>query len=159
MKKAILFAVLVVALVLALAGYVLYANKPLTAPQEEKEYTSYAPGGAKITEVDLASDPVSKLPPGFPETIPVEKTIVESLRKVYEEYSLTQYAVNSISERSFDAIWQDYTGFLNSAGYVVKVSDKTEGVMEGERGGSKLTVYISPRDLKSFVTLYYVERH
>ena len=157
MKKAVLFTILVIVVVLAVVGYVWYAITHPSVP-EEREYTSYAPGGAKITEVDLASNPVVKLPPGFPESIPVEEAVVESLRKVYEKFGLVQYAVNSISERSFEAVWADYANFFEATGYVVSVEDKEDGVLEGERGAGKLTVYISPASPGSRVTLYYVEK-
>ncbi|MFH0712656.1 MAG: hypothetical protein V2A55_02285 [Candidatus Jorgensenbacteria bacterium] len=157
MKKAVLFTVLVVVVVLVIVGYVWYLVSGGPAP---KDFTEAVPGGAKITRVDLtASDPGTKLPPGFPEGVPVEQTITESLRRVYEEYGIVQYAVNSVSDRSFETIWQEYVSFFDSAGYVVKTSDKDNQVMEGIRGDNELTIYILPRDSKSFVTLYYVEKN
>ncbi len=148
--------IIVVVVILAVGGYIWYS---VTASDEEEEYTRYALGGAKVTEVDLASNPASKFPPGFPEEIPVEDTIIESVRKVYEEFGITRYTMGSISERSFEAIWKDYTEFFESAGYVVKTNDREMGVMEGSRGEKELTVYIAPRDSSLFVTIYYVERN
>ena len=158
MKKAVLFTVVVIIVVLAIIGYVWYKLSVGPAGPTE-EFTEVSPGGAKITQVDLtASNPGSKLPPGFPENIPIKDTVVESFRKVYEEYGITQYAVNTISSRGFDEVWNEYAGFFDSAGYVVEVEDKEEGVMEGRRGENELTVYILPRDSRSFVTIYYVEK-
>ncbi|OGG39522.1 hypothetical protein A2127_00965 [Candidatus Jorgensenbacteria bacterium GWC1_48_12] len=159
MKKAVLFTVVVIIVVLAIIGYVWYKLSVGPAGPTE-EFTEVSPGGAKITQVDLtASNPGSKLPPGFPENIPIRGTIVESFRKVYEEYGITQYAVNTIvSQRSFDEVWNEYAGFFGSAGYVVEIEDKSDGVIEGRRGENELTIYVLPRDSRLFITIYYVEK-
>ena len=157
--KELVVAVLVLVIVLV-GGYFWYKSAYGPVAEPKKDFDVATAGGAKVAFGDVTSTARSKLPPGFPKDIPVEENIVlESFRAVYEEYDFTQYTVTFVSERSFDALWAEYSGFLDSAGYVVEIEDEKQGALKGRRGNNELTVYISPNDLGTFVTIHYVEKY
>lgn len=140
------------ALVVILAGYfVLRSNNGVG---------ELYPNGV-VTQTDLETS-LTKIPTGFPDSIPVQgENVKESYKVDYEAEKVTQYTVAFSSELTQEEVWKTYADLFLSLGYASGEGDIDEGkgVMKGYRDGNKLNIAVSPYDTGSYVTINFIERH
>jgi hypothetical protein len=159
-----LVALVVVALILAGGWYFVMQPADFDAATEEGGQTDSRPvthEAVEVTKVDTAEPGISKLPAGFPSSIPVEQAnISESYRVVYSERGVTQYTVSFTSLKSKEALWDSYNDYLKSSGYSIdsSLTAKSQGQISGNKEGDSISVIISLRNGISFVQLNLLDR-
>ncbi len=117
-------------------------------------------GNISVTKTDVAQNGGSKLPQGFPASIPVENlTIKDSYKAVYSNLSVTAYTVSYTSQKSRDDLWTTYDNYMNSTGYVIdRDSSKSAGQISGTKDNNTLSVFVSAHNGISLVQISYVSR-
>lgn len=128
--------------------------------------TSTGENGAKVPEVVVEKVDVaqtgSKLPAGFPSSIPVEViNVIESYKAVYAERGVTQYTVSYTSVKGRDALWDVYNSYMKGAGYVVDTTSSSRsggqiiGTLDEE---DTLSVILSNRSGATLVQISLIDR-
>lgn len=115
-----------------------------------------------VTKPDISASSVSKLPAGFPTSIPVETAnITESYRAVYNERGVTQYTVSYTSLKTRDALWDAYSSYMKGAGYTLDTgtTSKTSGNISGTNASNDtLSVILSSRSGTTLVQMSLLDR-
>ena len=118
--------------------------------------------GVEVLRADLSPTSSSKLLPGFPSSIPVEKeNITDSYKADYTKHGVIQYTVNFTSSRTKDALWNEYVNFLKNNNYSVDpgVTSKAQGYIKGTKGNTEFNAVIFDQGNQSyFLTLNYIVR-
>ncbi|MDB5194632.1 MAG: hypothetical protein JWN50_646 [Parcubacteria group bacterium] len=163
--RVILPALLLVLIIVG--GYYWYASRnsgsqPAVVSTATTTPTATGPAaGVEVAKTDLTPGVLTKLPAGFPASIPVEQaTITESYKAVYTEHGVTQYTVTYTSTKTKDALWKIYTDFGTAQGYKINATstDKTKGVLDLQKGNNELNAVITAQGGSTLVQLNYVER-
>jgi hypothetical protein len=138
-------------LIIVIAGYFIFwgGEKPAFSGKSEVTYT------------ELNDPAVSKIPVGFPTTVPVEEqNIKESYKVNYLDAGMMQYVVGFNTEMSKEDIWKLYTDTFTAVGYATNDENMNEGkgTLTGYRDGNKLNIAISSYDSGSYVTINFIQR-
>lgn len=152
------------------AGYYWYASRTSTpAPAENAttttpaiEVTGEPAANVEVSRADISAGSVSKLPEGFPASIPVElPNIKESFKALYGDQKATQYTVSYTSSKTADQLWTIYTTYLASAGYKIdktSSSTKAPGNLRATKDQDEISIIITKANSSSFVQINLVDR-
>lgn len=154
---------ILIVLVAVLGGWYLLANDERGELPNNEEVSSIA-DTKEITVVNTnLTETGSKLPAGFPESIPVEiANILESYRVVYNERGVTQYTVSYTSVKSRDSLWDAYNSYMKGNGFTVdtSISTKSGGQISGTNtAGDTLFVVLSVRSGSTLVQISLLDRN
>src|SRR5258705_215550 len=142
----LLSGLLILGIVIMLAWFYLSGAKDATNSGPLQALQTVTGQKIEVTKTDITQNGVSKLPVGFPPSIPMEAAnITESYRTVYKEQGATQYSVSYTSLKGKDTLWDLYSKYLADAGYTVdkNASSKAMGQILGQKGSSSLSVIVS----------------
>jgi len=149
------------------AVYYWYASRssapaPAQNTQAATSTAAVAPN-VDVQQVNLAqaTSAASKLPAGFPASIPVETAgIKESYKAVYTDHNVTQYTVSYSTAKSKDTLWRIYTDFGTANAFTVNASStsRAQGVLDLRKGKDELNVVISSAGSGSLVQMTYLDR-
>jgi len=122
-----------------------------------------SPVDITLENVDISATATDeeKLPQGFPVDIPVElANVTESYSATYEDAGFTQYTVAYTSERSMNALGDEYSEYLDSNGYTITDDTSGEGFVSwyATKDNNDLSVLVSYQSDTVTVTLTYLAR-
>lgn len=115
----------------------------------------------KVTETNITGGGASKLPDGFPPTIPVETINVKESYKVdYTDKEVTQYTVSYVSIKDSDELWTIYNDFMAKERYMIdtETTSRNLGQITGFSGNDSLSVVISTQKGSSLVQMNLLVR-
>ncbi|MHB1330484.1 MAG: hypothetical protein ACYCY6_00740 [Minisyncoccota bacterium] len=127
----------------------------------EQEISSGSSETVQVTETNITQGGISKLPSGFPSSIPVETiNVKESYRVDYTDKGVTQYTVSYASMRTSGELWAVYYDFMNEEGYLIDedVTSESLGQVTGFFNNDSLSVVISNQDGRSLVQMNLLVR-
>src|SRR5579872_1583031 len=128
-----LLALLVVALVWFVVKKVIIGTAPVETPTATT--TQKPNSNIQVTKTDITQNGTSKLPAGFPPSIPVDvQTISDSYKAFYKSLNTTQYTVSYTSKQTPSDLWALYETYLTKAGY--KIDERNSSRNAGQISGS-----------------------
>lgn len=146
-------------LLLVLVGAYSWLNSDRVEPQlaveqvvEEEEVT--------IERAEMISATAYQAPSGFPQAIPVEPEIFESVKMTYNQEDVEQYTVKYLSQAAAGAKWDEYNKFLTDNDYtlVPESTDKSRGIIYGLKDNTGLLVNVSSQSGTTTVELNYFRK-